>query len=285
MKLKFDVEGVAEKAFAGRWIAGARIKDAIGRATDLNALRESAVISYLGGESGARWEVADAVSTYQRLIKAIGRNGVDASISLGVAQIGLDMGRGVARRNYEGIARRARKQGTFVWLDACAHDKVDSAIAVYRRQMERGGVGICLRAELRRTEQDVKALVEDGAVIKLAKGVPDNGRIAFATKREIAANYARLMGFLFRGADEFTVATRDPAVISEALLLSRSYRRRVTYEMPSGPGSAYAGKLAGLGNRVAIGVPFGRHWTGYAYKMLGEELGAVPLLGSLMGGV
>lgn len=282
MKSKFDIDGIAEKAFAGRWVAGARIKDAVDRAADLKSLRETAVISYLGGRSSEKWAVADVVSTYQRLIKAIGRSELDSEISLGITQLGLDTSRVLARRSYESIANRARKQGVFVWLGAESHETADATVAIYRRQMGKGGVGISLRACLRRTEQDMRSLVGDGAVIRLVKGSPGNRRVAFTTKSEIDSSYTRLMGYLFRSAKAFTIATHDPGIMDEAMLLGRSYRKRVTYEIPIGVKSKYAEELASLGYRVAIGVPFGRRWTGYAYGRLSDELGTVPLLRRLL---
>ena len=105
---------------------------------------------------------------------------------------------------------------------------------------------------------------------------------AFSTKSEIDSSYTRLMGYLFRSAKAFTIATHDPGIMDEAMLLGRSYRKRVTYEIPIGVKSKYAEELASLGYRVAIGVPFGRRWTGYAYGRLSDELGTVPLLRRLL---
>lgn len=279
MRSKFDLGALLEKGIAGRWIAGARIRDAVARAGSLNALGESAVINYLGEGFRERWEVADAVSHYQRLIKAIARAGVDASISLKITQLGLNISAGLARRSYGEISGRARKQGIFTWLDMESHGTVDATLSAYERQLGKGGVGISLQACLRRTEQDMKRLVGAGAVVRLVKGAyPEYASAAFATKGETRSNYMRLVGYLFRNAEEFTVATRDRKIIDEALLLSRSYRKRVTYEMLSGVGNACAERLVERGNRVAVYVPFGRRWKGYAYRRIKEGLHALPIL-------
>lgn len=267
------LDGVLERALAGRWVAGARMRDAIARAEALNARREGAVLNYLGENFTEKGEVADAVSKYQRLVREIAHTGVDASISLKMTQLGLGMGRGMARRNYESVANLARRQGVFTWLDMETHDTVDAALSVYERQLKRkGGVGICLQASLKRTEQDARRLVEKGAVVRLVKGAyGDKDRIAFTKRNDVSANYAKLMGYLFRNAQEFTVATHDRDLIGQAMLLNRSYRRKVTYGMLDGVGGKYAGELAGLGNRVSVYVPFGTRWRGYACRRLGEE--------------
>jgi proline dehydrogenase len=283
-KFRVGLGDFLENAMAGRWIAGARMKDAIGRTEELNAHREGAEINYLGEGFSDKWDVAETLSVYQRLIAEMAHAGVDSGISLKMTQLGLGIGRGMARRNYESIANLARKQGIFTWLDMEAHDTVDATLSVYERQLKRkGGVGICLQAYLRRTEQDAKRLVEKGAVIRLVKGAyAENGRIAFTERKEIDASYARLMGYLFRNAKEFTIATHDKRMMDQAILLNRSYRRKVTYGILDGIGAGYAERLAGLGNRVSVYVPFGRRWTGYAYRRFREECSAVPALGALL---
>ena len=272
-KIKAIVGNALEKALAGRWIAGTRIRDAVARAEELNARGESAVLNYLGEDFTEKWEIAEAVSKYQRLIREIAHTGVDAGVSLKLTQLGLRMSRSMARRNYEGLANLARRHGVFAWLDMETHDTVDAALFIYERQLKRkGGVGICLQASLRRTEQDAKRLVEKGAVIRLVKGsYKENERVTFTKRNEVAANYIKLMSYLFRNAGEFTIATHDRGVIGEAMLLNRSYRRKVTYGMLNGIKGEYADDLAGLGNRVSIYVPFGRKWAGYARRRISEE--------------
>lgn len=265
------LEDAFQKALAGRWIAGVRVRDAIARAEELNARGESAVINYLGEGFTKKLDVMENVLRYRRLVKEIEHTGVDASISVKMTQLGLGISRGMARRNYERVANLARRRGIFTWLDMEAHDTVDATLSVYERQLKRGAAGICLQAYLRRTEQDVKRLVDKGAVIRLVKGAyMESGRMAFTRKRDIDANYVKLMNYLFRNAVEFTIATHDKAIIDQAVLLNRSYRRKVTYGMLKGMAGRRADELAGLGNRVSIYVPFGRRWTDYVWRRIGE---------------
>jgi proline dehydrogenase len=261
-RFRATVENAFGKALAGRWIAGTRLRDAIAKAEELNARRESAIINYLGGDLTDRWDVAETVSSYQRLVREIAHTGVDASISVRMTQLGLRISRGLARRNYESIANLARRHGIFTWLEMEASDTVDATLSVYERQLKRkGSVGVCLQACMRRTEQDVRRLAEKGAVIMLVKGVcRGGGRLAFTKSKDINANYIRLMNYLFRNAGEFAIATHDREIVRQAMDLNRSYRRKVTYGMFGGVRDRYAEELAGVGNRVSIYVPFGRKW-------------------------
>ena len=274
------LENALEKAVAGRWVAGTRTKDAIARAEALSARKESAVINYLGEDFRDKWDVTETVTQYQKLIGEISRAGIDAGVSLKMTQLGLGIGRGMARRNYESLSNLARRHGIFTWLNMESHGTIDATLSVYERQLKKkGAVGICLQACMKRTEQDARRLAEKGAVIRLVKGAyRENGRIAFTKRKEVSDSYVRLMNYLFRNSEGFTIATHDRDIISQAMLLNRSYRRKVTYGMLDGIESRYAEELAGLGNRVSVYVPFGRRWTAYACRRLAEAVpGALAL--------
>jgi proline dehydrogenase len=283
--LTVGIGSVFERIFAGRWIAGPTLDDAMRRTRQLNALGMGAIINYMGEEFREKDEVADAVAMNLRLIRAIRKAGANASVSLKPTQLGLRIGKAFARSNYNRIVGFARKHGVFVWLDAESQDTVDDAISVYVGQARKGGVGVTLQAYLRRSEADLQRLISKKAVVRLVKGAyKESARVAFVDRKEVTRNYLLLMRQLFAGAREFTIATHDSSLINEALKLNRSYRRRVTYAMLNGIRNGYAATLAERGNRVALYVPFGPRWIEYSVRRLREESHLLLVLRSLLGG-
>ncbi len=277
-----DISGLIEKAVAGRWIAGAGISDAVALGRRINTGGASAIFNYLGEDLKSPQEVDDAVETYLKLIDAIGRNGMDASISLKPTELGIDIGRKVAEGNYSRIVRAARRGNVFVWMDMESHRYVDPTIALYRRQLKGGGVGICIQSYLRRSGDDLARLVRDGAVIRLVKGAyTESRRIAFGSRTQTTANYYELMKYLFKHSKRFMIATHDQGIIDEAQLLNRSYRRDVTYAMLNGIRNRYAMQLARI-SKVALYVPFGRRWFAYSYRRLKEEGHLMLILRSIL---
>ena len=277
-----SIGGIIEKLLAGRWIAGAGIMDAISTTKRFNKERISASINYLGENFSDKAEVDRTVGVYAKLIEEIHGSNVDAAISVKPTQLGLLIGKGYAKRNYSRIVRLARKRGIFVWLDMEEHQYVDDTISLYRSQQGRRGTGICIQAYLRRSDDDVKRLLKAGAVIRLVKGAYKEGeRIAYPTRKAVTANYLRLMSYIFRNSDEFMIATHDTDMIREALLLNRSYRRKVSYAMLNGIRNKYLVELAKMGNKTVVYIPFGERWLDYSVRRLREEGHLTLILRSL----
>ncbi len=271
--------------FAGRWIAGPNISDAMKRARELNELGVSAIINYMGEEFERESDCNDAVATCMQLAKAIKKKRLDASISVKITQMGLRIGRGIATRNYGKVVGFARKLGIFVWLDMESQDTVSDAIFIYLTQVKRSGVGIAMQAYLRRTEGDAALLVKKKAVIRLVKGAyKADKKTGFAKREEVEQNYIKIMRYLFKKSQKFTIATHDSMLINEAIMLNRVHRRNVTYGMLNGIRNNYAAELAASGNKVALYVPFGSRWFDYSLRRMNEWSHVMLILRSLLGG-
>jgi len=276
---------IIEKIIAGKWIAGPKVEDAIARAAKLNELGEGAIVNYLGEEFTDTQQVADALSHYKDLVARIKSKRVHADISLKITQLGLRISYATALKNYHTIAGAARRAGIFVWLDMESSDTLEATIRAYSSELRLGGVGICLQAYLKRTESDMKKLVKKGAVIRLVKGAyKEPVSRAFQTRQEVSENYERLMRYLFKNAEQFTIATHDDKLVEEARALNRSYQRRVTFAFLNGIRSKYAKAIADSGEQVSIYVPFGSKWIAYAYRRMREQGHASLILRSLLGG-
>ncbi len=285
MEYGFSLGNVVEKVVAGRWLAGARVEDAIRRARELNAQHIHAIINYLGEGFTDKKYVNDAASTYLQLIREIKRSGVDASISVKLTQLGLLIDKGYARQNFARIADFAGRNGIFTTLDMEEHQMIDDTISIYQSQGNRGMIYITMQAYLRRSEKDMERLVKKHARIRLVKGAySENAKIAFQKREETSENYMKMMGYLFKNSASFMIATHDQRMIDQAMTMNRIYRRNVTFAMLNGIRSRYAAKLAAKGNRVAVYVPFGGRWVEYAFRRMREESHIVLVLRSLLGG-
>ena len=280
--MSMGVSSVVEKAVAGRWIAGQDILDAIAVARKLNKSNIIAMINYLGEDLVSKKTTDDAVETYLQLINEIKASKVKAQISVKITQLGEPTNFKQAESNYKAIVNAARKAGIFVWLDMEEYNHVDHTIKLYKTQLKKKGVGICIQSYLRRSLDDIKKLVEHKAVIRLVKGAysEHSKRIAYTTRKSNTENYSVLMQYLFRHGESFMIATHDLNLVEEALTLQRSYRRDVTFAMLNGIRNQYAAQLAKM-NKVALYVPFGKQWVAYSYRRLREEGHATTIVKSL----
>ena len=277
-----EVSAEIEKLIAGRWIAGAKIDDAIKKSRALNRSKIRTQINYLGELFMEKADVNDAVNTYLKLVNKIDRS-TDSDIALKATQLGLLMGKKFAASMYGRVVEQARKKKIFVWLDMEEQEHIDDTIDIYYTQLRNAGVGLCIQSYLKRSENDIRELVGRGAVIRLVKGAHSNPKNRVYLQRpEATRNYAKLMQYLFANSERFMIGTHDDRLIEKARLLNKRYRRIVEYGMLNGIRQSYALKLADAGERVNIYVPFGPRWIDYSYRRLKEASNLKLIVRSLI---
>lgn len=269
---------VFERLFAGRWIAGPGIDDAMAVARRFNKRGVSAIFNYLGEDLKDRRMVDDAVSVYSELIRRTGAAGVRASISAKPTQLGASISYSTFMKNYNRIVKLAKANGVFVWFDMESHGMVDTVIRAYRSDMKSKDTGICIQAYLTRSYDDALRLARTGAIIRLVKGAyKESPDVAYQSREAVTANYMKIMEMLFRESRHFMIATHDLAIIERARKLNRRYKRNVEYAMLNGIRNPYAVSMASRGESVSVYVPFGRAWLNYSYRRL-KEAGHLSLI-------
>lgn len=273
-----NVQNFIEKAIAGRWISGSTIQDAITDSKEFNSKGIKTIINYLGESFTNDYEIAEAVDTYMRLIRYIAENGINADISVKPTQLGLLKDADTLKSNYSKIVAEARKAKIFVWLDMEEADYVDATIQLYLSELDGAGVGICMQSYLKRSEDDIRKILQKGSVIRLVKGAYSSTKNkSFNTREAVTSNYSKLMGMLFSQGAGFTLGTHDIKMIKEAQALNKEYRRDVTYAMLKGINNKYLLGLSKSGNKVAVYLPFGKRWLAYSYRRL-KEAGHIKLI-------
>ncbi len=272
-----------EALFAGKWIAGPKIDNAVGRINTINGNGCRAIANYLGEDLASKAEIDETVEQYIRLIDAIRANSLKADISVKATQIGLAVSEEMAIANYSKIVEYARQKGVFVWLDMESSNTVCSTIKIYESQVKNGNVGIAIQSYLKRSIDDVKRLADEGGVVRLVKGAyKENPEIAYTEWKERTQNFRSLMNYLFEKSSEFTIATHDLELIRDAINLNRVYNRNVTVAMLLGIRNRYAYELARSGFRCSIYVPYGTRWVDYASRRLREASNLYLVLRSIV---
>ena len=280
-----DVGDEIEKAVAGRWIAGATIKDALDVARKLNGHGVGAQINYLGELFTKAKDVADAISTYEKLIQTISKNKIKADVSVKPSQLGMLMGDGLLKENFARIAEAAEHHGVFVWIDMEEDTYTDKEIWLHGTQMGKGNVGICIQSYMRRSLGDVRMLVRKGAAIRLVKGAyytPRNRN--YLDRPKATTNFLKIMGYLFEHSKRFMLATHDVGIIEKARVLNKMYKRDVEFAMLNGINNKYIADLARAGERASIYVPFGSRWLDYSYRRLKERSNLKLIMESILEG-
>lgn len=147
---------------ARRFVAGESASESLDYVADLNRNGIGGILNLLG----EHYETQDAAdedrNAYLDLISRLDKTELTASISVKPSQIGLEAGDDVFEDNLNQILKGADEKDVFVWIDMEDHTTTDVTLDAYSRFTSRygGGVGLCVQANLKRTNQDLKRLAE-----------------------------------------------------------------------------------------------------------------------------
>lgn len=201
---------------AERFVAGETLPEAVEAARRLNGDGLEVALDHLGESVTDEQGAVQAAQDYLNLLDAIANNGVRATASLKLTQLGLDISEQLCLDNMRRILERAKEIGNHITIDMESSDYVDSTLRVFRAlRQDFTNVGTVIQAYLLRSEEDMRALAAEGAFVRLCKGAykepPDR---AFPKKAAVDANFVRLIELFLseeaRAAGAFlAIATHD----------------------------------------------------------------------------
>ena len=268
--------------FAKQWIAGNTIDDALSAAQSSYKNGMGVIINRLGEYHTSKQIIEKTIEEYKTVMSSFRKWNVNGGISVKPTQVGLSRSMRECIQNFETLIKSAASSQTFVWIDMESSDHTDETIEIYQNLFSRyERLGVALQSNLMRTEDDLVDLITMGAKIRLVKGAyRENLKIAYKSKDRIGQNYLKLMGLLFRKANEFGIATHDSAMIESAVKLSKKYERKFEFQMLRGIRDELKPKLVKMGFGVSEYVPYGTNWLPYSIRRLKERKRNILLLGS-----
>ncbi len=265
---------------AKRWIAGREIDDAIRVAQEANSRKVDAIINRLGEHTPDPKLIQEYTEEYLRLLEGMGMAKVKGCISVKPSQLGLAADTALYKKNLAQILERAESAKRFTWVDMESSTYTESTLQVYKEFVDSySQVGVCLQANLKRTENDVKGLLARESKIRLTKGAySEDQAIAYKKKTMIDQNFVSLMKTLFEQGNWFAIATHDEKMVLEAEALSKEHKADFEFEMLKGIRDDLKEKLAGQGYKVSDYIPYGPEWFNYSKRRLRERKRTIFLL-------
>jgi proline dehydrogenase len=272
----FIMRNGVSRRVARRFVAGETLEDAIEAARAVNKAGRSASLDLLGenvsDEAGAR----NAADGYLGMFDRIGREKLDANVSLKLTQLGLDLNETLCQELVEKIVEHATSQGNFVRIDMEGSAYTQRTVEMTKRVRAKfTGVGTVMQAYLYRAEQDVKDLLSVGCRMRLCKGAyKEPAEIAFPAKADVDANYVKLMKLILPSGIYHGIATHDPAMIQATKDFVREKnigREQFEFQMLYGIRTDLQQQLVREGYRLRIYIPFGTDWFPYFMRRLAER--------------
>ena len=273
---------------ARRWVSGNTYKNALSTAKDCNSKGILAILNYLGEDTTSAIIIENTVKEYFSLLSLLESSRIDGCISVKPTQLGLRIAYDESLYNFRQIARKTKSLDRFMWIDIESIQFVEDTISIYLELLRdyKHTTGVAIQSYLKRSSSDLLHLMEQGASVRLVKGAySEDKRIAFQSIEKINSNFSKLMKMLFEYSNTndniFAIATHDPKLIDEAIMLSKEYdidNRKFEFQFLMGIQGEMKENLVKRGFRVSEYIPYGNQWLPYSMRRIRERKRNVLLL-------
>ena len=263
-----------------KFMPGEELADALAAARVLAPDKIGVIITRLG-ESLTGESQADAVRDhYLEAFDTIAREGLPVVISVKPTQLGLDHSFDACLAHLGALAARAVQANSQLWIDMEDSSYVDRTLDLYRRvKTKYPPVGLCVQAYLKRTPQDVEALLDIKPIIRLVKGAyAEPPQLAFPSKRDVDLAYLaigeRLLEAASRGMALAIFGTHDLSIVGRLISRARELQlAKTAYEihMLYGIRVQEQRRLAAEGHAVRCLISYGAQWFPWYMRRLAER--------------
>lgn len=264
------------RIFAGKYIAGEELQNAIDLVKTLNSKGIYATIDVLGESIKNKDEAITAKNKCLEVLEAIDKNNLMANLSIKPTQMGLAIDEEFAYQQILELVQKAKSFNNFVRMDMEDSPYTDATIRVFKRLHEKiGHVGIVLQAYLKRTVNDVEQLNKWGTNYRLCKGIyVESEAIAYKDKQVIRDKYLEALRLILRNGNYVGIATHDDYLIENSYKMIKEMsipKDKFEFQMLLGVKEELRYKINSDGYKVRVYVPFGKDWYAYSIRRLKEN--------------
>ncbi len=262
---------------AKRYIAGIKLSDGVSAVQNLNSRSMMATMDLLGEDVTNDAETEEVKNNILDILHSIKEHNLDANLSLKPTQLGLKIDKELAYRNIKAIIKGAKEFGIFVRIDMEDASTTDDTLGLYYRLRKEGfeNIGVAIQSYMRRSESDVRTLVQKRANIRLCKGIYNElPSIAYKERQEIRDNYLKLLQIMLEGGSYVGIATHDDFLLDGAIAMIEKMglkKEQYEFQMLLGVREKRRDQIVRRGNRLRVYVPFGEQWYAYSTRRLKEN--------------
>lgn len=223
-------------------------------------------IDILGESSRNEKEIQASVKEYTEMVRVIAAERLDAAVTVKVTSLGYLLDRQGCLANVLEIGRAANDAKVGFEIDMEGRSIVDFSLMAARICAENGlTLTIALQAYLKRTGNDLEAMIESGNRIRLVKGAYAGDTSDF---QEIQSRFIGLAKALSESGNGFALGTHDPQIISWAEAEMGRSKDKMEIGMLKGLSDETKLDFARKEWRVVEYVPFGTNATAYVQRRL-----------------
>ena len=261
---------------AHRFVPGETLGEAIAAARDCNNLGMFASLDYLGENVATQEDAQRARDAYLEIFDRIAQERLHANVSGKLTQLGLDLSSEFCESLVVSIVQRAADYDNFLRVDMEGSVYTQRTVELVKRvRSQNPAIGTVIQSYLYRSEADIADLLAYGCRIRLCKGAyKEPSDVAFPKKKDVDANYVRLMQMLLASGFYHGIATHDPAMIAATIRFAAAKqisKDDFEFQMLYGVRTDLQRRLVKDGYRLRIYIPYGRDWFPYFMRRLAER--------------
>ncbi len=274
---KFSEASSLGRRVSSRFVAGLGIDEVLRATKALNNDGLAATLDSLGENVHSAEEARHSAAIYHQLLEAIGERGLHANASVKLTQMGMDVSPALAEEIVAGLVEHAAAVDTFLRVDMEGSSYTQATLDLVRRLHARwpGRIGVVIQSYLYRSLGDVESLLAEGIRIRLCKGAyQEPASLAYPEKKDLDANYVRLMKLLLSSGIFHGIATHDDAVVAATQRFAAEQgvdRSAFEFQVLYGIRRDLQKQLIDQGYGVRVYVPFGTEWYPYFMRRLAER--------------
>ena len=266
------------KKLTTRFVAGDNIDETVPLIRQMNGENCTASFDHLNEAVESAAEADQEVAEYLNILSKIDEQHIRSNVSIKLTQFGLGLDPELAYKNARRVVEEAHRRGNFVRVDMEDSSVTQVTIDIFKRlraEFDLNTVGIVLQSYLYRTYADAQELVKLPARIRICKGAYNEAAdVAFADKKDVDANYVKVMQLLLSSGIYHGIATHDPKMVDATIdFVTREGigKEKFEFQMLYGIRRDLQRQLARDGFNVRIYVPYGKHWYPYFMRRLAER--------------
>jgi proline dehydrogenase len=260
-----------------RFVAGQTLSEGVRVLRQLSAEHILGTLDCLGENVSSLQDATASKDSYLAALAEIERVGLPATVSIKLTQFGLDFSESACRDNVFALARRAAQMNSRVEVDMESSEYTDRTLQLVIQLQEsfEGHVRAVIQAYLYRSEADIRMLSAHRIPVRLCKGAyHEPANVSFPRKRDVDANYIKLMKLLLAAGTYPAIASHDEKIVREAVRHSKEQKvppDRFEFQMLYGIRRDLQRELVSQGFRLRLYVPYGDAWYPYFMRRLAER--------------
>jgi len=264
------------RRMAHRFVPGETLDQAIAAARECNNLGMFASLDYLGENVSTQEDAQRARDAYLEIFDRIANERLYANVSCKLTQLGLDLGVEFCESLVVPIVQRAASHDNFLRVDMEGSVYTQRTVELVKRvRAQNPAIGTVIQSYLYRSQADITDLLAYGCRIRLCKGAyKEPAEVAFPKKKDVDANFVRLMQMLLTSGFYHGIATHDPAMMAATIRFAAAEqisKDDFEFQMLYGVRTDLQRRLVKDGYHLRIYIPYGRDWFPYFMRRLAER--------------